>query len=158
VTILRLATQREELRIVCDQIGAPTWSRQAAISTLEVLSQVLARENSRDWQEISGTYHMTAAGETSWYEFANAILEEAGTQQPPASWLARATQQRPPITRRVVPISTDEYPTPARRPAYSVLSNARLAQVFRVRLPHWRSQLRGVFSEKASGLETPSHL
>jgi dTDP-4-dehydrorhamnose reductase len=147
LTILRLATQREELRIVRDQIGAPTWSREIADGTTKILSQLYVGETSRDsLSNVSGTYHMTAAGVTNWHEFATAILEEASHASKATPWFAAATGGNPVITRRVIPITTQEFPTPARRPANSILSNARLMKTFRVRLPEWRTQLHRAFS------------
>jgi dTDP-4-dehydrorhamnose reductase len=148
LTILRLATQREELRIVSDQIGAPTSSREIALATIQIVSQIVAQGAiHRSWPEVSGTYNMTASGEASWYHFAKAILEEASQADPKSAWFAAATAARPLIAQRVVPIPTGEYPTSASRPAYSVLSNDRLAQTFGVRLPDWRTQLHRLFSE-----------
>jgi dTDP-4-dehydrorhamnose reductase len=146
LTILRLATQREELRIVRDQIGAPTWSREIADATTKILSQFYVGETSQDsLSNVSGTYHMTAAGVTNWHEFATAILEEASHASKATPWFAAATGGNPLITRRVIPITTQEFPTPARRPAYSILSNARLMKTFRVQLPEWRTQLHRAF-------------
>lgn len=152
LTILRLATQREELRIVRDQIGAPTSSREIASATTQVLHRIYdPQEDSPGWSGISGTYHMTAAGETNWYEFARAILEEARKLTPaPAEGFTTATRSVPLITRQVIPIPTAEYPTPARRPAYSVLSNTRLQTVFGIRLPDWQTQLLRVFPTVAT--------
>lgn len=148
-TILRLATQREELRIVADQIGAPTSSQEIAAATTQVLSQIQFDENGPlSFPEISGIYHMTAAGETTWHEFAKTILEEAASHSPSA-WFTAATSGQPLITRSVVPITTAEYPTPASRPAYSILSNARLAETFRIRLRDWRIQLKSVFASRS---------
>jgi dTDP-4-dehydrorhamnose reductase len=143
LTILRLATERAELRIVNDQIGAPTWSREIAHATAKVLERIPDRAGSTSaWTEMSGTYHMTAGGETSWFEFAKAILDEARKQVVPSvSWFATATQGKPLLARQVTPITTAEYPTPAKRPAYSVLSNARIAQAFGIELADWRMQL-----------------
>jgi dTDP-4-dehydrorhamnose reductase len=90
---------------------------------------------------------MTAAGETSWYELAKAILEEAAGVREARPWLTAATGGLPLIARRVVPITAAEYPAPARRPAYSVLSNARLARAFSVQLADWRKQLHSVFAD-----------
>jgi dTDP-4-dehydrorhamnose reductase len=149
LTILRLATQREELRIVRDQIGAPTLGREIASATTNILAQICDQEGGPfSLAEVSGIYHMTAGGETSWCDFTTAILEEAKTATNP--WFAAATNKLPLITRRVIPISTDEYPTPARRPAYSVLSNARLARTFSLKLPDWRMQLHSIFAGRAS--------
>jgi dTDP-4-dehydrorhamnose reductase len=147
LTILHLASQREELRIIHDQIGAPTWCREiarAATSILEHLSQ-----DGRDvssFPQVSGTYHMTAGGVASWYDFAQAMLAEASKAPVSLSWLASATGGRPRLARRIAPINTAEYPTPARRAAYSVLSNARLSRRFGVQLPNWREQLHSGFS------------
>ena len=90
---------------------------------------------------------MTAAGQTTWYDFAKAILEEAQTIDPRTPWFAAATNALPLIARRVVPIPAVEYPTPARRPAYSVLSNERMSRTFSVRMPDWRTQLHSVYSD-----------
>jgi dTDP-4-dehydrorhamnose reductase len=146
LTILRLATQREELRIVRDQIGAPTWSREIADATTKILSQLYGRETSQDsLSTVSGTYHMTAAGVTNWHEFATAILEGASHASKTTPWFAATTGGKPLIARRVIPITTQEFPTPARRPAYSILANARLMKTFGVQLPEWRTQLHRAF-------------
>jgi dTDP-4-dehydrorhamnose reductase len=146
LTILRLATQREELRIVCDQTGAPTWSREIARATTEILCRIFKAGNGAlSPADVSGIYHMTAAGETTWYDFAKAILENARTIDPSTPWFAAATGGLPLIARRVIPIRAVEYPTPARRPAYSILSNERMARTFSVRLPEWQAQLRSLF-------------
>jgi dTDP-4-dehydrorhamnose reductase len=150
-TILRLATQREELRIVADQIGAPAWSREIAQASVHVLRQMCARGNlTESFAELGGTYHMTAAGQTSWYGFAMAILEEASHHPPSGAWFAAATDGRPLIAQRVTPISTEQYPTPARRPVYSILSSARLSRAFAVQLADWRTQLHSMFSDEAT--------
>lgn len=146
LTILRLATQREELRVVQDQIGAPTWSREIADTTTKILSQFYGpRGGHASLPEISGTYHMTAAGVTNWHEFAKAILEEASQSCQSTPWLAGATGGRPLIARSVIPITTEEFPTPARRPAYSILSNSLLLQTFGIQLAEWRAQLHRAF-------------
>lgn len=147
LTILRLATQREELRIVRDQIGSPTWSREIARATTEVLEQQLQQDGLESaLSQHGGTYHMTAAGMTNWYEFALAVLEEAARVPAGTPWFKAATSGKPLITRRVIPVTTSEYPTPAHRPAYSVLSNSRLQEIFGIRLPDWRAQMRSAFS------------
>jgi dTDP-4-dehydrorhamnose reductase len=147
LTILRLATQREELRIVRDQIGSPTWSWEIARATTEILEQ-LSRQSGREslLSQRGGVMHMTAAGTTNWYDFALAILEEAARVSPAARWFQSATGGKPLIVRRVIPITTGEYPTPARRPANSLLSNARLHESYGVRLSDWRTQLRSALS------------
>ena len=144
LTVLRLAAERDELKIVCDQKGAPTWSRQIAQTTLQILSRVCAAKNS--FSAVSGTYHMSAGGETTWDGFAAAILEKIRRSPPNVPWIASATGGRPIVARRVLPITSAEYPQAARRPAYSVLSNARLTRTFGVTMPHWRTQLQSLFS------------
>jgi dTDP-4-dehydrorhamnose reductase len=151
LTILRLATQREELRIVRDQIGAPTCSREIAGATIKALDQICNRtDGTAGWAERSGTYHMTAGGETNWYEFTQAILQEAARSPHSTAWFQAATNGKELITRRVIPITTAEYPTPARRPAYSVLSNSKLNRVFGIQSPDWIQQLNEVFSRNPS--------
>ena len=128
LTMLRLGATREELRIVDDQRGAPTSSLQLARLAREVLAPRgrLDAASLERVRERSGIYHATAAGETTWFGFAEAIFAgaAAGTRAP-----------------RLVPIATKDYPTPARRPANSVLSNGKLAGAFGVRIPGWREGL-----------------
>jgi len=141
-TIARLASQQEQLRIVADQRGAPTWSREIAIATAKIVSKEWRRSNGvSPFAACSGIYHMTASGQASWYEFATAIVDEARRIPPDSVWLKETTSGRPLVVQRIVPIATADYPTPARRPSYSVLSNARLEKTFDVRLPDWRLQL-----------------
>jgi dTDP-4-dehydrorhamnose reductase len=148
LTILRLATQREELKIVCDQAGAPTWSREITRATTDVLTRIYGQgKGSLSPAEASGIYHMTASGQTTWYEFAKAILEEAQSIDPRTPWFAAGTNGLPLVFKRVIPIPAVDYPTPARRPAYSVLSNERIARTFSVRMPDWRTQLHSVFTD-----------
>jgi dTDP-4-dehydrorhamnose reductase len=141
LTILRLATEREELRIVADQVGAPTCAFDVAAATAKIVT-ILAGTKGSFNLPASGTYHMTAAGQTTWYEFAKAILEEAARVPQDRPWLTTATNSRPLIASRVLPISTKEFGSPTRRPAYSILSNARLMQTFGVSLSDWRTQLQ----------------
>lgn len=142
LTMLRFGTQREELRVVRDQIGAPTWSRKIAHSTMEVLSKLkIGNGAGLSPAVVSGIYNMTAAGETSWHEFATSIFDEVSRIPRDTPWLAKATGGQAFVVRRISAITTPEFPTPARRPAYSVLSNARLGQTFGVELPEWRAQL-----------------
>lgn len=126
LTILRLAKERDELRIVDDQIGAPTWSRMIAEATGQVLSQspsVLAAK--------SGIYNMMAAGQISWYGFANAILESMalqGVHSPLETYYSLP---------KLIPIPTSEYPLPASRPLNSALSSVKLNRTFGAALPAW---------------------
>jgi dTDP-4-dehydrorhamnose reductase len=157
LTILRLATEREELKVVDDQVGAPTCALDLAEATTRILAGIVNSSSSQpSFPEASGTYHMTASGQTTWHEFAKAILEEARRAPQNLPWLASATKGRPLIARRVVPISTEEFPLPARRPANSVLSNARLKQVFGVTLPDWRTQLQKCFSPERTPANSPA--
>jgi len=143
LTILRLAAEREELRIVADQVGAPTWSREIARATAQIILEEWERcRGAVPFSKSSGIYHMTAAGQSTWWEFANAIIEEVGHAPDGVGWITAATNGRPPVVKRISPIATKDYPTAARRPAYSVLSNARLQQIFGIRLRDWRTQLR----------------
>ncbi|SDH37358.1 MULTISPECIES: dTDP-4-dehydrorhamnose reductase [unclassified Duganella] len=121
LTMLRLAKERDELKVVADQHGAPTWSRTIADTTAQVLSQ--AHAGGREWWvQNSGIYHLSAQGQTTWHEFTQAIVEEAGLQC------------------KVLPITTADYPTPARRPTYSVMSSERLTTRF-CHLPDWKEAL-----------------
>ena len=145
LTTLRLATEREELKVVNDQVGAPTCAVELAEATTTIVGSLIAGAKKSSFPEASGTYHMTAAGQTTWYEFAQAILEEARRVPPCLPWFDSATKGHRLIARRVLPISTKEFHSPSHRPSYSVLSNARLAQAFGVSLSGWRDQLHRCF-------------
>jgi dTDP-4-dehydrorhamnose reductase len=152
LTILRLASQREELRIVRDQIGTPTSGREIAKATSRVLAKIvdmMTPDATFPSQIPSGVYHLTGSGETSWSEFAASILSEASSGNPIPNWQTEATAGASLIARRVIPITTAEFPTRAVRPAYSVLSNERLAREFGVRLQDWKIELKSTF-EKGS--------
>ncbi len=124
LTIQRLAQERDELRVVDDQLGAPTWSRMIAESTAAILNQCLHQGSVVDvMRDKGGLYHLTAAGQTSWFGFASEIVKHA--------------HKAP----RMTPITTAEYPLPAPRPAYSVMSNSKLTRVFGVALPEWKASL-----------------
>lgn len=118
LTVLRLAQERDELRIVADQFGAPTWSRTIAEATARIVA-------GGDWNAESGTYHLTAKGRTSWHGFTEAILDNATLAKKPV----------------VTPIATADYPLPARRPANSVLSQQRFIDAFG-ELPAWDAALK----------------
>jgi dTDP-4-dehydrorhamnose reductase len=125
--MLRLGAQRAELRIVADQHGAPTSADAIADATVKILKKAAAGQ----W--TSGVFHMTAAGATTWYAFAKAIF-------------ARAAGAKP----NLIPITTADYPTPAARPANSVLSNDKFAVTFGFRLPNWEQQLDAVMTVRAA--------
>jgi dTDP-4-dehydrorhamnose reductase len=131
-TMLRLFQEREQLHVVDDQIGAPTWSRMIAETTAQILGQIIAGTQ-RDPRVLSGIYHMTAGGETSWYQFAKQILTLVGADC------------------GLHPITTDEYPTPAKRPEYSVLDNGKIKQVFGLKLPDWRHSLQQCIQDMGAG-------
>lgn len=134
-TVLRLAREKTELRMVSDQHGAPTWARAIAEATSHVLAQCLELGSNSP----SGIYHLSAAGKTSWAGFAQQILEDYESL---AEWPADTGEWGSPLlANRVVPIATADYPTPARRPANSLLSNEKLAKEFGLTLPDWQSQL-----------------
>lgn len=138
-TVLRLAAEREELRMVDDQHGAPTWARSIAEATGIILARCL-EHNSQTAKWRTGIFHLTASGQTSWAGFAQAILEEYEAVR---STLANPDDLGPPLkATRVVPITTKEYPTPARRPRNSLLANGQVAHRFGVLMPDWRAQLR----------------
>ena len=121
LTMLRLANERDELRVVADQIGAPTPAAWIADATAEIMRRGVV---------ASGTWHLVADGETSWHGFAEAIVDDAHA----LGLIARKP--------RVVAIPTADYPTPAKRPAYSVLDTTRLQHDFGIAPPNWRDGLR----------------
>ncbi|HSH42066.1 MAG TPA: dTDP-4-dehydrorhamnose reductase [Arenicellales bacterium] len=127
-TMLRLAGERDELGIVVDQTGSPTWAGSIADATARVLDALAAGRV----DDAAGTYHMTCGGQTSWYGFTCRIFELAG--------LADAV--------RVKAIATSEFPTPAARPMYSVLANDKLERVFGVKMDPWEVALRRCLSER----------
>jgi dTDP-4-dehydrorhamnose reductase len=136
LTMLRLAAEGKPIRVVGDQIGAPTWSRAIA----EATAQVLARRNSSESlfesvAEVSGIYNLVSAGQTSWFDFAREIFARAGTNT------------------QVSSITTDQYPTPARRPRYSVLSTEKLARTFGIYMPHWKESLAQVCASGSSNVQ-----
>ena len=141
LTMLRLGAEREELRVVDDQIGAPTGARLIARTTANVLQNWQAMLETRD-ARFDGVHHLAAAGQCSWHAFATAIFEGAAE---------RGLIVRVP---RVVPVATSEYPTRARRPAWSVLDCERLEAAFGLQLPAWEQGLAGVLDELA---EAPRH-
>jgi dTDP-4-dehydrorhamnose reductase len=128
LTMRRLMRERPELKIVADQTGAPTWCRDLAEATAQVLSQIVSPARGNDQDEPWGVYHMSNAGETSWHGFAQAIqaLDEFDETCAPA---------------HLLPIPGSDYPTPAKRPLNSRLNNDKLERVFGLRLQEWREAL-----------------
>jgi len=137
LTILRLARERDELSVVEDQFGAPTWSRTIAEATAQILSNpiIAAHANQAD-ARLNRIYHLSAGGETNWYEFAS-------------SFLALAKQRGEQLAlQRLLPIPASAYPTAAARPAFSLLSTAAIRADFGVFLPHWEAALELAMEEK----------
>ncbi|WP_088890088.1 dTDP-4-dehydrorhamnose reductase [Leptolyngbya ohadii] len=134
-TMLRLGKEREEVRVVADQIGSPTWAADIA-RTIAVLSRgLLAEANGQTPLSLSGIYHFANSGAASWYDFAVAIFEEAQALKLPLR------------LRQVVPITTAEYPTPAQRPAYSVLACQKVGKLLPAPPTQWRQALRQMLTE-----------
>jgi dTDP-4-dehydrorhamnose reductase len=125
LTMMRLAREREKLRVVSDQVGCPTWSRMIAETTALALNQI---DTPAKAAARKGVYHLCASGQTSWHGFASAIIESLPEEEKKC--------------RTVESIPSTEYPTPTKRPAYSVMSCAKLERVFGLRLPDWREGLR----------------
>jgi dTDP-4-dehydrorhamnose reductase len=123
-TMLRLANEGREIKVVNDQTGAPTWARLVAAATASIATRILSGAK---WTD--GVYHLPAGGATTWHDYAQAIFELAAGHG--------LIQQVPQLT----PITTAEYPTAAERPANSVMSGAKLEQQFDLKLPDWRKQL-----------------
>jgi dTDP-4-dehydrorhamnose reductase len=151
LTVLRLATEREEISVVHDQFGAPTWSREIAESTLEILGQLPRDTDAASaFSQVSGIYHSSAEGVTTWYDFACAVLEEARHITGDLPWFREATNGQTLIARRAIPILSAEYRTQALRPAYSVLSNALMRRTFGFAMSDWRLQLHAFFGAERS--------
>ena len=132
LTVLRLAREREKLKIVDDQYGSPTWSRFIAEATANVLS----RSNGQitDFlKQYGGIYHLTSSGSTTWYNFARMILR-----------LDPCRQEQ--LCREVLPITTEEFPTPAKRPKCSTLDNKRVEKAYNLKRPRWDLMLRDMFN------------
>ena len=129
LTMQRLAKERDELKIVDDQIGSPTWSRTIAQTTANVLTQLMPQDspgNLSRFQQASGLYNLVCGGQTSWFGFAQAIMEESSLSQ----------------DTKLTPIPTSEYPTPAKRPQQCVLSTEKLRSAFGIVLPAWDVTLK----------------
>jgi dTDP-4-dehydrorhamnose reductase len=144
-TIRRLARSQPVLRVVDDQRGAPTWSRAVAQATAAVAQQLRTEAGFALDEERWGVYHLSAGGETTWYEFACEALRE----DPAPEEL---------VYQEIQPITTEEWGAPARRPLYSVLDNSRLARTFGIALPHWKEQFALLNQEAAEAQTQPSSL
>jgi len=137
LTMLRLAGERSELRIVDDQLGAPTSSECNAPATADILAQILLPAKG-GLQGRSGIYNLTNGGETTWFGFAKALLADQCAVNGTA-------------TPNLVPIKTSEFPRPARRPANSRLSCRRIEETFGVRMPGWEVALSLVLETLRGG-------
>ncbi len=136
-TMLRLAGEREELRVVSDQIGAPTWARTLAQATAHILARAGASRAAltTSFADRGGTFHLASRGHCSWYDFANRIFELCPDPQRPL--------------QGVTPISTQAYPTPALRPRNSRLCVAHAESTWNLQLPNWDDALRLCLAKSA---------
>ena len=125
-TMLRLGKEREELKVVVDQLGSPTWSKDIAAAITQLLINV---------DNPTGIYNFTNSGVASWFDLTKAIFEEAKISGIPLK------------IQRVIPITTAEYPTPAVRPAYSVLSGQKISQQLDYIPPYWRDSLKAMLNQ-----------
>ncbi|MBD2600394.1 MULTISPECIES: dTDP-4-dehydrorhamnose reductase [Microcystis] len=125
-TMLRLGKEREELKVVVDQVGSPTWAKDIATAITHLLINV---------DNPPGIYNFTNSGVASWFDLTKAIFEEAKISGIPLK------------IQRVIPITTAEYPTPAVRPAYSVLSGQKISQQLDYIPPYWRDSLKAMLNQ-----------
>ncbi len=117
--MIRLAGEREEIRVVADQVGSPTMTRDLAVALFRLLRT-----------EAYGLYHFADDGQCSWYDFAVAIVGQL------------RINGKEPAVKRILPITTAEYPLPAKRPAFSVFSKNKYRAVTGAAIPHWQDSLR----------------
>lgn len=125
-TMLRLGAERESLNVIFDQIGTPTYARDLAQAMLIIVQK--AEYGQRERSELTGIFHYSNEGVTSWYDFAKAIFH------------ARKMRVK------LFPIETKDYPTPACRPPFSVLNKAKIKAAFGLQIPHWQDSLRACLS------------
>ena len=153
-TMIRLAKEREELRVVADQVGSPTYTADLAEAIVRLVASDKLRVTSKGSLSVTrhpslvtdfpsppfGLYHFANEGQCSWYEFAEEIIA-----------LARKHGE-PIVTQRVVPITTGEYPLPAKRPAYSVMSKEKYKAATGMQIPDWQKSLRKYLGNRTSGV------
>ena len=121
-TMMRLMKERDSLNVVSDQKGRPTYAKDLAITTMKMIEAIDAGK------KIKGIYHFANQGETTWFDFAKKIQSVAG------------------LTCEVNPIQTADFPTPAKRPAYSVLDTTKIEQDLGIQIPHWESALQACYN------------
>ena len=122
-TMMRLMKERATLNVVSDQIGRPTYAKDLAIATIKIVNEV------SDGKKIKGIYHFANKGVTSWFEFAQQIKKNAG------------------LSCELNPINTTQFPTPAKRPAYSVLDTSKIEEALSLSIPHWEEALANCMKE-----------
>jgi dTDP-4-dehydrorhamnose reductase len=125
LTIQKLAQTRDQIKVVDDQIGSPTWAKAIAVGTTQVLKQWVDTTKSVRIPS-SGTFHLSCEGETSWFEFAKNILELSGLSE----------------KVELLPIPTTQYHTSAARPQYSLLSNEKIKNIYQCKMPRWLDALK----------------
>jgi dTDP-4-dehydrorhamnose reductase len=128
-TMLRLGSERSELNVIADQIGAPTGAELIADTTVVALRQALQSP------EVAGVYHLAAAGFASWHEYATLVIDSGRASGHPL------------MVQTINPIPTSQYPTPARRPLNSRLDTEKLRRTFSIHLPDWRSGVTRMLKE-----------
>jgi dTDP-4-dehydrorhamnose reductase len=124
-TMLRLGKEKENIGVVFDQIGSPTFAADFADAIHQICNKILSSSHN-----YGGIYHYSNEGVCSWYDFALAIMKSASN------------------SCKVLPITTDQYPLPAHRPAYSVLNKDKIKKVFEIEIPHWTVSLEKFFTSK----------
>ncbi len=139
LAILRQGAIKPELRVVNDQVGAPTWARAIARATCQIVSHAArSTKYGADFSGREGVYHLSCGGSTTWFEFARSVFEEAAALIP----------ERP--VPMITPVSTAEYGAKAVRPAHAILDNSATEKAFGVRMPHWRESLREAMSDRVA--------
>ncbi len=136
-TILKLASERDELRIVADQFGAPTSADLIAATTAEIIVRYLVSPDRENAAPARGVFNLASSGRTSWHHYAVELVREAKRQ----GWPLKLSEDK------IVPISTKDYPTPAARPRNSLLDTTKLRHLLGSSLPQWQTPLRGFIAQ-----------
>ena len=136
-TMLKLAQEREELKVINDQMGAPTGADLLADVTAHIIARIKTSSHAAGLnQTLGGTYHCVAAGQTTWFDYANHVLSAAKAIKPAMD-----------IKARVLPVPTSAFPTPAKRPHNSRLNTGKLQNTFGLALPHWQAGVNRMLTE-----------